>query len=326
MAQIYFISYYYPMTSVWSELTHDSVFKSIEAIIGSRLSNVLLQRNSYINRVFELEEYDSRRRLIAKLYRPARWTEAMIMEEHAFLAELALAEIPVIPPLAFGGKTLFTDQNMLFALFPKKGGRALDEFDQTSWEMIGRLLARVHKIGEKKKESGRIVWRPATATRHHLTVLDQSGFILPDFCSSFNRAAEEFIGMNDRLFDQDNFILLHGDMHKGNLIHRPGEGIFLIDFDDICLGPSVQDVWMLLPGGVEHSENEIAWFLKGYQTFRQFDRAELELIPALRGMRLIHFAAWLAVQSQEADFKKHFPETGTARYWNELINEIYNLR
>jgi Ser/Thr protein kinase RdoA (MazF antagonist) len=313
------------MTTVWAELTHDSIFAAVEAAIGARLSNVLLQRNSYINRVFELEEHESRNRLIAKFYRPGRWTEEMILEEHRFLAELAADEIPVIAPLAFGGKTLFTDRNIFFALFPKKGGRALDEFDPTSWEMIGRLLARIHQIGERHRNSTRVTWRPAIATRKNLEVLNASGYILPDFRPAFNRAAEEFIAKTDSLFKEEEFILLHGDMHKGNLIHRPGEGIFMVDFDDMCFGPPIQDCWMLLPGGVEHSENELAWFIKGYQTFRIFDRSALELIPALRGMRLIHFAAWLAVQSQESDFKRHFPEAGNARYWKELTQELYDL-
>jgi Ser/Thr protein kinase RdoA (MazF antagonist) len=313
------------MATVWDELTHDHVFSAVEAATGVRLSNVLRRRNSYINRVFELEEHASRDRLIAKFYRPGRWTEEMVREEHSFLAELAEKEITVIPPLSFNGRTLFSVNSIFFALFPKKGGRPLDEFDKSGWETIGRLLARVHNVGELRKNSTRITWRPSVATRRHLEVLDQSEYILPDFRATFNRAAEAFIAQADPLFHQEDFILLHGDMHKGNLIHRPGEGIFMVDFDDMCSGPPVQDLWMLLPGGVEHSENELAWFLKGYETFRSFDRSTLELIPALRGMRLIHFAAWLAVQSKEPDFKTHFPEAGNTRYWNELTKELYDL-
>ena len=191
--------------------------------------------------------------------------------------------------------------------------------------MIGRLLARIHRIGAFHKQSSRITWRPEVATRHHLEVLNQSGYILPDFRAGFDRAANAFIKRFDPLFRSDDFILIHGDLHKGNLIHRPGEGIFMVDFDDICLGPPVQDIWMLLPGKVEQSEEELGWLLKGYETFLPFDRESLNLAPALRGMRLIHFAAWLAVQKDEPDFSRHFPEAGSARYWNELTREIYGL-
>lgn len=313
------------MPTIWQELTHDAIFGAIEAALGARLSNLLRQRNSYINRVFELEEHDPRARLIAKFYRPGRWTGEMILEEHAFLKELAAKEITVIPPLEINGQTLFQAGAFPYSLFPKKGGRALDEFDRAGWETIGRLLARIHQVGATRPASARITWRPAVATRHHLEVLNNSDYILPDFRPAFNQAAEAFIAQADPLFDQAEFILIHGDLHKGNLIHRPGEGIFVIDFDDICLGPPIQDIWMLLPGGAEQSENELAWLLKGYKAFRPFDRAGLRLIPALRGMRIIHFAAWLAVQSREPDFGRHFPEAGNARYWNELVRELHDL-
>lgn len=251
----------------------------------------------------------------------------MIGEEHKFLAELAAQEIPVIPPMVFNGQTLFHCglPPIPYTLFPKKGGRALDEFDKDGWEMVGRIIARVHQVGAKHKNTTRVTWRPAVATRHHVEVINKSNYILPDFLPSFNRAAEAFIKQADPLFTADDFILLHGDLHKGNLIHRPNEGIFVVDFDDMCFGPPVQDIWMLLPGRVEQSKNELEWFLKGYETFRQFDWEGLKLIDALRGMRLIHFAAWLAIQSAEPDFPKHFPEAGTKRYWNELIKNIQEV-
>jgi Ser/Thr protein kinase RdoA (MazF antagonist) len=313
------------MPTIWQELTHETIFGAVEAATGAQLSNLLRQRNSYINRVYELEEHDSHTRLIAKFYRPGRWTDAMILEEHAFLHELAAKDVPVIPPLEINGQTLFHAGTFPYSLFPKKGGRALDEFDRTGWETIGRLLARIHQVGATRTASSRITWRPAVATRHHLEVLNQSEYILPDFRPAFNQAAEAFIAQADPLFEQAEYLLIHGDLHKGNLIHRPGEGIFVIDFDDICLGPPVQDIWMLLPGGVEQSKNELTWLLKGYKTFRSFDRNSLPLIPALRGMRLIHFAAWQAVQSKEPDFNRHFPEAGNARYWNELVRELHGL-
>ncbi|MFH1541626.1 MAG: phosphotransferase, partial [bacterium] len=134
--------------NVWQNLTHDSILETTEEILKTKLSNLLLQRNSYINRVYELEEYDSRDRFIVKFYRPGRWTREQILEEHTFLQALFAQEIPVIQPLSIIDKTLFMLEDIPFAVFPKRGGRALDEFNKESWEEVGRLLARVHMIGQ----------------------------------------------------------------------------------------------------------------------------------------------------------------------------------
>lgn len=311
--------------SVWQCLSHDKVLNAVEVTIGEKLSNLVLPRNSYINRVYELEKHASRERFIVKFYRPGRWTQEMIIEEHLFLAELYAKEIPVIPPIAFNKCTLFMADTIPFTIFPKKGGRALDEFDKDTWEELGRLLARIHLVGEQHKTSLRVTWRPQAATQAHLATLLDSEYLLKDFVPAFKNIAALFIEKADPKFLGHEAILLHGDCHKGNLIHRPGEGIHLIDFDDICFSPPVQDLWLLLPDTPEKSENELAWFFKGYETFRPFDIRSLELVPLLRGMRIIHFAAWLAVQSTEQTFKKHFPEAGTPRYWNELLKDLQEI-
>lgn len=310
---------------LWQSLNHDTILHAVEETLQKKLSNLLLTRNSYINRVYELEKHDSQERLIIKFYRPGRWTKEMILEEHKFLAELAAKEIPVIPPLSFNSKTLFTLESIPYAIFPKKGGRALDEFDKDSWQELGRLLARIHSVGALHKKSERIAWKPSIATKHHLELLLKTDYLLPDFEKSFKQAAELFIKKADPKFSQQEFILLHGDCHKGNLIHRPGEGIYIVDFDDICFGPPVQDLWLLLPDTPDKCENELNWFCKGYELFHTFDSKSLELIPLLRGMRIIHFVSWLAIQSKEPGFSKHFPEAGTARYWNETIKELQEI-
>ncbi|MFA4857906.1 MAG: serine/threonine protein kinase [Candidatus Margulisiibacteriota bacterium] len=315
--------------SIWQQLNHDSVLDIVEKTIQEKLSNLVRARNSYINRVYELEKHASRERLVVKFYRPGRWTKAMILEEHQFLAELAAKELPVVPPLTIDGQTLFefspAETAIYFAIFPKKGGRALDEFDQEGWEEIGRIIARIHLVGALHKESQRIIWRPAVATAQHLDVLLKGNYLLSDFKPGFKQITEQFIEKADPFFADQEFIKLHGDCHKGNFIHRPGEGIYVVDFDDICVGPPMQDLWLLLPGTPDHCENELGWFLKGYEVFRPFDRRTLELVPLLRGMRLIHFAAWLSVQSPEPDFARHFPEAGNKRYWNELIKELQEI-
>lgn len=323
--------------SVWQGLDHDNILHAVEGTLGEKLSNLLRTRNSYINRVYELEKHETRERFIVKFYRPGRWTREMILEEHGFLKELYEKEIPVIPPVEIGRQTLFDlvrdpqssvpqpPVPIYFALFPKKGGRPLDEFDEDTWEELGRLLARMHRIGAGHKKSSRITWRPSLATRHHLEVLYRTDYLLPKFKSSFEQAAEGFIKKADPFFDGQQYILLHGDLHKGNLIHRAGEGIFVVDLDDLCFGPPVQDLWMLLPGPPENCEAELERFIKGYKVFNDFDRSSLELIPWLRGMRIIHFISWLAVQSGEEGFSGHFPEAGKTRYWNELINELHGI-
>ncbi|MBU0573265.1 MAG: serine/threonine protein kinase, partial [Candidatus Margulisbacteria bacterium] len=256
------------------------------------------------------------------------WTLDMILEEHAFLNELYGREIPVIPPLKFEGQTLFTfpaPSPIPYALFPKKGGRALDEFDKDTWLELGRLIGRVHIAGAKHEKSSRITWRPDIATKHHLELLYSTDYLLPDFKNTFHSIAQQFIQKAAPKFDHQEFILLHGDCHKGNLIHRPNEGIFMIDFDDICFGPPAQDLWMLLPDKPENCEKELDLLLKGYELFRDFPRQSLGLISILRGMRIIHYVSWLAIQSGEADFQKHFPRAGTNRYWNELIKDLQEI-
>ena len=171
----------------------------------------------------------------------------------------------------------------------------------------------------------RITWRPTDATKKQVKLLKELNIIPVDYQKSFFSTAETIINKLDPLFDQHELILLHGDCHLGNFIHRPGEGIYIIDFDDMCLAPIVQDLWMLLPDTVENCENEIEWFIKGYQTFQDFPKNSLKLIPALRAMRLIHFASWCATQYNEPSFRTHFPEWGSLRYWNGKIKMLQEI-
>jgi Ser/Thr protein kinase RdoA (MazF antagonist) len=254
----------------------------------------------------------------------------MFREEHRFVWDLAAEDIPVIPPLKINNETLFLFADIPFALYPKKGGRALDEFDKTGWQTIGRLLARIHRCGSLRPgaagygKSSRQLWTPETATRKHAAVLS-AGHIPQEYQKSFSTTVDYFIRTAEPLFEKQILFAIHGDCHRGNLLHRPGEGIFIVDFDDMCVGPAVQDLWMLLPGTTEECEQELEWFLEGYETFRDFPRASLSLIPALRAMRLIHFAAWCALQSNDLDFAEHFPEWGTLRYWNQLIKNLQQI-
>jgi Ser/Thr protein kinase RdoA (MazF antagonist) len=312
-------------TNIWQKISHNNVLNVVEKTIGQKLTNLYLSRNSYINRVFELELAASRDRVIVKFYRPERWTKSMIQTEHDLLANLAIEELAVIPPINYDGQTLFEFEGVFFAVFPKKGGRTMDELDKDQWQQIGRLIGRMHAISGNMEHPDRIIWRPQNATSKHLEVLGALKVIPKDYQQIFFSTVNSFISKYDSLFSKKEFILLHGDCHPGNFIYRPGEGIYIIDFDDMCIGPIAQDLWMLLPDEFDKCENEVAWFIEGYETFRDFPRRSLKLIPALRIMRIIHFASWCAIQSGEPGFKDHFPEWGTVKYWNETLKMIQEL-
>lgn len=313
------------MQNVWESLTQDSIIDSVQNVTGAALSGLLLKRNSYINRVFELEEKRSKNRLIVKFYRPNRWTKEMIIEEHSFVKELFELENHVIPPLQYNGNTLFENNGILFAVFPKKGGRALDEFDKEGWINVGRLIGKMHLAASKDKDSKRIVWKPDIATKKQVVMINDLKVLPEEFAQSFNNCANAFIEQSSPAFDKTELFKLHGDIHRGNFIHRPGEGTFIVDFDDMCIGAPVQDMWMLLPDSVENCGNEIEWFISGYETFTAFDRRSLELIPYLRAMRMLHFASWCAIQKDDPGFEVNFPEWGTKKYWGQLIRDVNEI-
>ena len=306
--------------TLWKSLSETAILNHLETVLDAPLGNVCLARNSYINRVFEIEKKTTKKRLIVKFYRPNRWTKDMIQNEHLLLQRLYDKELPVIPALSFKNNTLFEFENIPFALFPKKGGRAIDELNQNQWIEVGRLLGRVHSVSETIQEKQRILWTPDVATKQHIATL--TPFIPPDYLAIFQQVTDQFIQQAIPLFESKNLFLIHGDCHFGNIIYRPDESMYLVDFDDCSVGPAIQDLWMLLPGLEEHCKQEIAWFIEGYNTFRSFPKSELALIPCLRLMRQLHFAAWCAIQSNEASFKETFPEWGTLRYWNMLVKDI----
>jgi Ser/Thr protein kinase RdoA (MazF antagonist) len=315
------------MNDPWQSLSYDAILNTVEKTTGLRLSNLLIERNSYINRVYELSLRDSDENVIVKFYRPNRWTEAMINEEHDFLNRLHQGELPVIIPLSFNEQTLFKFGDIYYAIFPKKGGRALDELDRETWQRIGRLLARLHLIGNDSQINHRVQWTPDIASQKSIDYLLSTNLIPPDMLSAFSSVVSEFMTLAMPKFIKLERFAIHGDCHLGNLIHRLDEGLFIVDFDDMCVGPAVQDLWMLLPGSPQECEREIDWFLEGYEVFRDFNYGSIELLPILRIMRLLHYCSWCAMQSNDSKFATIFPLWGGKQYWNELIRDIQaNLR
>lgn len=306
----------------FASLTPESVLLAVEKACGLRLTNLCRTLNSYINRVFELQAEDGSG-LIAKFYRPNRWSHAALQDEHDFLCELAAQEIPVIRPVALvGGVTLGLHQGIPFAVFPKKGGRSFDEYTEDQWLELGRLLGRVHLVGAQRQPRDRIVMRPDLATRSQLGYILGGDFMDRDLKESFSAVAESMLRVIGPLFKEVPMSRIHGDCHFSNLISRPGESFSLIDFDDMAVGPVVQDFWMLLPGYLQDSLFEVDLFLEGYETFRPFDRRMLQLIEPLRAMRYIHYISWCAHQFAEDGLSRVATDFGTREYWQKEISDL----
>jgi Ser/Thr protein kinase RdoA (MazF antagonist) len=306
----------------FNDLPPDLVLNLIEDALGVRCTNICRPLNSYINRVYELEQADGLG-LVAKFYRPGRWSHAALKDEHDFLLELESHEIPVVAPLRQkNGETLGCHQAMFFAVFPKKGGRSFDEYSDDQWLQLGRLLGRAHGVGAQRKPKERLTMAPHLSTREQVDYILSNDFIPTDLAKQFEPITSELIAAIAPLFDNVEMIRIHGDCHFSNLIYRPDESFYIIDLDDMAVGPPVQDFWMLLPGYLNDSLVEIDLFLEGYETFRDFDRRTLRLIEPLRAMRYIHYTAWCAHQVAEDGLSRVAPDFGTREYWQREIRDL----
>ncbi len=306
------------------ELGPETVLNLAEAALDIPCSNLCRQLNSYINRVFELEALDGRG-LIVKFYRPDRWSLGALQDEHNFLNELHEQEIPVIPPMQLAsGKTIGEYKDLFFTVFPYCGGRSSDEFTEDQWLEVGRLIGRSHAVGSVHPAKNRMVLAPDRSTRNQADLILASGVIQdPDQSRAFSAVCDDLIAEITPLFEGIPSSRIHGDCHFSNIIYRPGESFFLIDFDDMVMGPAIQDLWMLLPGSVSDSFLEIDFFLEGYETFHHFDRRSFRLIEPLRAMRFLHYIAWLTHQFVSDGSAPLVPGFASKEYW---IVEIADLQ
>ena len=294
----------------------------VETALAVRCTNLFRPLNSYINRVYELEREDGAG-LVAKFYRPGRLSKEALLDEHDFMRGLVEAEVPVIAPLTLrDGGTLGSHEGMYFAVYPKKSGRTFDEYSDDQWLELGRLLGRVHTVGAGLHPRDRITMAPGKSTRSQVEYILAGGFIPPDLTGRFEDLTHTLIGEISPMFRGIEMIGIHGDCHISNLIYRPGESFYIIDFDDMAIGPPVQDFWMLLPGYRGDSLVEIDIFLEGYETFRAFDRRTLRLIGPLRAMRFIHYMAWCAHQVAEDGHSRVAPDFGTRDYWLRELGDL----
>lgn len=303
----------------------EKILDLVEAQLDVACTNMIRPLNSYINRVFELQDRDGNG-LIIKFYRPGRWSYAALEEEHQFLLKLKEIEMPVVAPLRMqNGATLGLYQDIAFALFPKFGGRSCDEFNDDQWLELGRMLARVHSVGDSLAAKNRPFMHPAHTTREQQQFLVDSGLIQPELVKDFVAVSDRLIEQIQPIFEGIDMSLIHGDCHFSNILIRPDEPMTLIDFDDMVVGPPVQDLWMLLPDVPENCYVEIDLFLEGYNTFRRFDAKTINLIEPLRGMRYIHYMAWCAYQAVEDGDVRVMDQFGSRAYWQQEIADLEDV-
>ncbi len=315
----------------YDALTPDRVLDALDGI-GLVGDGRLMALSSYENRVYQVHLQDPPEGVpdvvVAKFYRPGRWSEAQIVEEHRFGAQLAEAEVPAVCPLVLNGTTLHRFDDFFFSVCPRRGGRPpeLDDFEVLEW--IGRFLARIHTVGANQP----FVERPAlglssfgTASREWLL---SSNMVPLDVQADWDKVCTRALDLvaASPLADVGSGIArlrLHGDCHPGNILwtptDRPGGGPHFVDLDDARMGPAVQDLWMLLSGDRKQRTLQLSGLLDGYEQFRSFDRRELALIEPLRTLRLIHYSAWLARRWADPIFPANFPWFGSSDYWQGQV-------
>lgn len=318
-------------TQHFYSLTPDIVLDAFESI-GLRSTGRVMQMNSMENRVYEVEleldytpENPSERFKIIKFYRPGRWSKEQIQEEHDFLFDLKDHEIQVIAPDKFTNRadSIFkNEQGLWFSVFPKKGGRAADEWTTPLLSQMGRLLARLHNIGASKTAEHRIKLDLETYGYKNLEYLLSSNTIPMEYKQSYETIVNQLLKESEPLFKNINFQRVHGDCHHGNTLLADGSP-FMIDFDDMVRGPKVQDIWMVTPGDDEYSKEQREVLLEAYESMSHFDRRELKLVETLRALRMIHFSSWIAHRYEDESFKRVFPTFNTSQYWER---ELFCLR
>jgi Ser/Thr protein kinase RdoA (MazF antagonist) len=306
----------------YSGLTPDRVLDAL-ASVGLRPDGRLLALASYENRVYQawMEEGAP---LVAKFYRPARWTDAQILEEHAFAQELANHEIPVVAPLAVADATLHAFEGFRFTVFARRGGRAPELEDASTLEWIGRFVGRIHAVGATRAFRARPALDIESFGVEAREWLLASGLVPTDLLEAWTRATALALEGARRCYERAGEvrrIRLHGDCHPGNVLWTDA-GPHFVDFDDCRSGPAVQDLWMLLSGDRGSMTQQLAHVLKGYEDFSEFDPSELRLVEALRTLRLLHYSAWIARRWDDPAFPAAFPWFGTLRYWQDRILEL----
>lgn len=306
----------------FSGLGPDTILDALDGV-GLRTDGRMLALNSFENRVYQLglEEGGF---VVAKFYRPGRWSNGAILEEHAFVAELAGMELPVVAPQVLAGRSLNQHQGFRFAVYPRQGGRS-PEFDSPEvlpW--MGRLLGRIHAVGALSPFRERPALNVKTFGEEARDYLKAHALLPPELESVYFGLVDLALDAVRRCFERAGRVAnlrLHGDCHAGNVLWTE-RGPHFVDFDDARSGPAIQDLWMLLSGDMASMSRQMRDILTGYRQFRDFNLSELHLVEGLRTLRLIHYAAWLARRWDDPAFPAAFPWFGTPRYWQDRILEL----
>ncbi len=311
----------------YSGLTPDLVLDALDSA-GFRGDGRLLALNSYENRVYQvwLEDAEpSSASVVAKFYRPGRWTDAQIHEEHAFVLDLAQRELPVVAPLVLEGKgSLHRFGGFPFAVYPRRGGRTPELEDRDTLEWMGRFIGRIHAVGALQPFRERPALDIASFGTEPRDWLLDHGFIPADLLEAWTSVVAQALQGVARCYERAGEVRslrLHGDCHAGNVLWTD-DGPHFVDFDDCRMGPAVQDLWMLLSGERADMARGLADVLAGYEDFHEFDPRELHLVEALRTLRLIHYSAWIARRWDDPAFPAAFPWFNTQRYWQDRILEL----
>lgn len=310
------------LNTPYNNLTPELILAAIESV-GFQCSGSLLALNSFENRVYQIGIEDSDP-LIAKFYRPHRWSNEAILEEHQFALELMELEIPVVAPLGPNQNTLHHYEEYRFALFPRLGGRALDLSNLHHLEWIGRFLGRLHAVSACRTFKHRTRLDTQTMGYNPYHFLLESNFVPEYLKPKFRETVELLLSTIENKFKQLRslkYIRLHGDCHPGNVLWKES-GPHIVDLDDCIMGPAIQDMWMMLSGDEQKMQIQLERILSGYSEFHDFNYTEIQLIEPLRALRLLHYATWLAKRWDDPTFPIHFPFFNTGNYWQELLQNL----
>jgi Ser/Thr protein kinase RdoA (MazF antagonist) len=312
-----------PETAVYSNLTPDTILGALEQA-GFCPDGGMLALNSYENRVYQVG-MESGPPLVAKFYRPGRWSDQAIHEEHRFSQALAEAEIPVVAPVTNqAGETLLQYQGFRFALFPRQGGRwpELEDPDHLTW--IGRFMGRIHQLGSSLPFQYRPRLDPTAMGTASARYLLQEGFIPLELAHGYRQITGQLQSAIESAFSDCGDVSqlsLHGDCHPGNILWTD-TGPHFVDMDDCCTGPAIQDLWMLLSGDPQEMALQLSYLREGYEMFRPLNPREVALIEPLRTLRMIRYAAWLARRWDDPAFPNAFPWFNTTQYWQEHLTQL----
>jgi Ser/Thr protein kinase RdoA (MazF antagonist) len=309
-----------PDTDLFLDLTPDRVLDAAEAG-GLNPTGLCYPLNSFENRVYEVGlEGDTR--VIAKFYRPHRWNREQILEEHTLLAALERAEVPVANVRPFpDGETLKEIEGIYYSLSDRRGGRAPDELDAGSARRLGMLIGRLHNVASGVEVRRRPRLDADRYVRAALKWIAAEGSLHGVLEERYTRAALALAEIADRALDGVEIQPVHADLHLGNILLRDQE-LRLLDFDDMAIGPPVQDLWLAVPGRDEESQRLRASLVAGYEQFRVFDHSSLSLIEPLRGLRMVRYAGWLARRWHDPAFRAAWPHFGSEEYWRQEAEDL----